>query len=63
MATFWKNINNAFLEGVSTAEPHGTPESGAPEKYPKLLGCKPKRPEARGRRVATFWGKGSEERK
>ena len=56
MATFWKNINNAFLEGVSTAEPHGTPKSGAPEKYPKLLGCKPKRPEARGRRVATFWG-------
>ena len=38
------------------AEPHGTPESGVPEKYLKLLGCKPKRPEARGRRVATFWG-------
>ena len=56
MATFWKNINNAFLEGVSTAEPHGTPKSGAPEKYPKLLGIRPKRPEARGRRVATFWG-------
>ena len=45
---FRKNINNAFLGGVSTAEPHGTPQSGAPEKYPKLLGSKPKRPEARG---------------
>ena len=22
-----KNINDAFLEGVSTAEPHGTPET------------------------------------
>ena len=30
------------------------PESGVPEKYPKLL--RSKRPEARGRRVATFWG-------
>ena len=56
MATFWKNINNAFLEGVSTAEPHGTPESGAPEKYPKLLGIRPKRPEARGRRGGNFSG-------
>ena len=30
---FEENINNAFLGGVSTAELHGTPESGAPEKY------------------------------
>ena len=30
---FEENINTAFLGGVSTAEPHGTPESGASEKY------------------------------
>ena len=51
-ADFWQTSSN--LAGTSTAKPHGMPESGVPEKYPKLL--RSKRPELRERRVATFWG-------
>ena len=28
-------MRSTFLAGMSTAKPHGMPESGAPEKYPK----------------------------
>ena len=52
---FSSRMKQSSLAGMSTAKPHGMPESGAPEKYPKLL--RSKSPEARGRREATFRGK------
>ena len=51
-ADFWQTSSN--LAGTSTAKPHGMPESGVPEKYPKLL--RSKRPEARERRVGLLRG-------
>ena len=48
------SCKNTLLADMSTAKPHGMPESGVPEKYPKLL--RSKSPEARGRRVATLGG-------
>ena len=45
-------MKNSILGVPSTAQPNGGAESGAPEKYPEPRSG----PEARGRRVATFWG-------
>ena len=45
---------DSILAGMSTAKPHGIPESGAPEKYPEPR--QRRGPELRERRVATFWG-------
>jgi len=49
-------MRSTFLAGMSTAKPHGMPESGAPEKYPKPAKGGTRGPWPKG---GNFLGKGT----